>query len=176
MSTTAGSARTGGRRRRTHAFDGQPQESVPPAVQAPSPTPDPQRGRTPALEPREIDRLFRDGVALFNGARYWHAHEAWETLWRAAPDDERDFYQGLIQIAAGLLHLQRRNARGARNKLAEGLAKLEPFQPVHHGIFVNELVGVSERYLSDLNDGYLPYLIPPVIRFVDADESPDWSR
>ena len=24
--------------------------------------------------------------------------------------------------------------------------------------------------------GYLPYLIPPIIRFVDADESPDCSR
>ena len=94
---------------------------------APSASTDPDRlpaGRTPPLDPDEADRLFRRGVALFNGVRYWHAHEAWETLWRAAPDDERDFYQGLIQVAAGLLHLQRRNLRGARNKLAEGLAKL----------------------------------------------------
>ena len=65
-------------------------------------------------------------MALFNGARYWHAHEAWETLWRAAEEQDRDFYQGLIQVAAGLLHLQRRNARGARNKLAEGVARLRP--------------------------------------------------
>ena len=62
--------------------------------------------------PSDADELFRRGVALFNGVRYWHAHEAWETLWRAAPDDERDFFQGLIQLAAGLLHLQRRNRRG----------------------------------------------------------------
>ena len=59
------------------------------------------RGRTPPLSPADADDLFRRGVALFNGVRYWHAHEAWETLWRAAPDDERDFYQGLIQLAAG---------------------------------------------------------------------------
>ncbi|MDQ4035206.1 MAG: DUF309 domain-containing protein, partial [Chloroflexota bacterium] len=78
------------------------------------------RGRTAALDPAEHDRLFRQAVALFNGVRYWHAHESWETIWRAADDDERDFYQGLIQVAAGLLHLQRRNMRGARNKLREG--------------------------------------------------------
>jgi len=127
------------------------------------------RGRTPPLDPGEVDRLFREGVALFNGVRYWHAHEAWETIWRAAPDDERDFYQGLIQIAAGLLHLQRRNARGARNKLGEGLEKLRPYQPAHRGIFVSELAGESERLLADLRAGLLPYLIPPVIRFVELD-------
>lgn len=132
-------------------------------------------GRTPPLDPRTADEVFRRGVALFNGVRYWHAHEAWEELWRAAPDQERDFYQGLIQVAAGLLHLQRRNMRGARNKLSEGLARLRRYQPTHQGIFVNELVGKSERILEDLESGILPYLIPPVIRFVEL-EQPDWSR
>jgi predicted metal-dependent hydrolase len=110
-------------------------------------------------------------VALFNGVRYWHSHEAWEELWRAAPDEDRDFYQGLILLAAGLLHVHRRNLRGARNKLAEGVAKLKPFQPSHHGILVNELIGRAERILADLNAGYLPYLIPPVIRYLEIDQA-----
>ena len=132
-------------------------------------------GRTPPLPPDEVDRLFRQGVALFNGVRYWHAHESWETIWRAADDEDREFYQGLIQVAAGLLHLQRRNLRGARNKLSEGVAKLRRYEPAHHGIFVNELIGQATRLLDGLNEGYLPYLIPPVIRFVDA-ETPDFDR
>lgn len=132
-------------------------------------------GRTEALDPKEAERLFRRGIALFNGVRYWHAHEEWERLWRAAPDAERDFYQGLIQVAAGLLHLQRRNLRGARTKLSEGLERLRPYQPAHQGVFVNELIGESRRLLDDLEAGHLPYLIPPVIRFTDAVE-PDFSR
>ena len=128
------------------------------------------RGRTPALASDEADLLFRRGVSLFNEVRYWHAHEAWETLWRAAPDEERDFYQGLIQLAAGLLHLQRRNRRGARNKLSEGVAKLKVYEPAHDGIFVTELVNRAERILEDLEAGSLPYLIPPVIRFVEAEQ------
>jgi uncharacterized protein len=140
-----------------------------PAAPAPA-EPDRQpAGRTEPLDPAEADRLFRRGVALFNGVRYWHAHEAWETLWRAAPDEERDFYQGLIQVAAGLLHLQRRNMRGARNKLTEGVEKLRPYQPAHRGVFVNELIGEARRILDDLETGHLPYLIPPVLRFTDAD-------
>jgi len=129
------------------------------------------RGRTPPLDEATADELLRKGVALFNGVRYWHAHEAWETLWRAAPDEERDFYQGLILLAAGLLHLQRRTLRGARNKLAEGVEKLAKYQPTHRGIFVNELVSRCERILADLDRGFLPYLIPPVIRFVDLDQT-----
>src|SRR6266550_161352 len=127
------------------------------------------RGRLPRLDPFEAERLFREGVALFNGARYWHAHEAWETLWRAADDRDRDFYQGLIQIAAGLLHLQRRNTRGARNKLGEGLVKLRRYEPAHRGIFVNELIGAANRVTGQLDSGYIPHLIPPVIRFVELD-------
>jgi len=134
------------------------------------------RGRTAPLAPKEQHELLHRGVALFNGLRYWHAHEAWETLWRAADEEDRDFYQGLIMVAAGLLHLQRRNVRGARNKLAEGLAKLRPFQPTHRGVFVNELVGKGERILEDLNQGQVPYLIPPVIRFADAERVQDFNR
>jgi hypothetical protein len=135
----------------------------------------PPAGRTEPLDPAEADRLFRRGVALFNGVRYWHAHEAWETLWRAAPDEERDFYQGLIQIAAGLLHLERRNPRGARNKLAEGIERLSKYQPAYHAVFVNELLGEAIRILDDLEAGHVPYLIPPVIRFTDS-ETPDFGR
>ena len=129
----------------------------------------PPRGRTEPLSPEDADRLFHDGVALFNGARYWFAHEAWETLWRAAEEDERDFYQGLIQLAAGLLHLQRRNARGARNKLSEGIARLKRYRPVHRGVLLDELFRISIRYLEDLEAGDVPYLIPPVIRYVEVD-------
>ena len=134
-----------------------------------TPSPTLPRGRMPPLPEDEAQTLFESGVALFNGVRYWHAHEAWETLWRAAPDEERDFYQGLIQLAAGLLHLQRRNLRGARNKLGEGLAKLRNYQPAHHGVVINELVGRGERMLEQLESGRIPYLIPPVIRHVQLD-------
>ena len=147
----------------------------PPAGSTPTAEPSPPRGRTPALDPEKHKRLFREAAALFNGVRYWHAHEAWETLWRAAPDEDRDFYQGLIQLAAGLLHLQRRNMRGARNKLREGLEKLRTYEPAYHGIFVNELIGEARRLLDDLDAGYLPYLIPPVIRFTET-ETADFSR
>ncbi|MGZ6256250.1 MAG: DUF309 domain-containing protein [Candidatus Limnocylindria bacterium] len=146
------------------------------AQAAAEPEPQLSRGRTPPLDPKEQHELLQRGVALFNGLRYWHAHEAWETLWRAADDRDRDFYQGLIQVAAGLLHLQRRNLRGARNKLDEGLTKLKKYEPAHRGIAVTELVARCSLILDDLNQGLLPYLIPPVIRYVDMEHGQDFDR
>jgi hypothetical protein len=134
------------------------------------------RGRTPPLDAKEQHELLHKGVALFNGLRYWHAHEAWETLWRAADEDDRDFYQGLIQVAAGLLHLQRRNVRGARNKLAEGLRKLARYEPAYRGIVLNELLAKCRLILMDLDEGLVPYLIPPVIRFVEMERTQDFNR
>jgi hypothetical protein len=146
------------------------------AVAVPAAEQELPRGRTPPLPPQEQHELLHKGVALFNGLRYWHAHEAWETLWRAADEPESDFYQGLIMVAAGLLHLQRRNARGARNKLTEGVAKLRRYEPVHRGLVVTELVAMCTLILADLNQGLLPYLIPPVIRFVEVDRARDFDR
>jgi len=152
--------------------------AAPAAAPAIAAEPEPQlpRGRTPPLDPKRQHELLHQGVALFNGLRYWHAHEAWETLWRAADEQERDFYQGLIMVAAGLLHLQRRNARGARNKLGEGLEKLRRYEPAHRGLVVTELVAKGTLILADLNRGLRPYLIPPVIRFVDVDRGQDFNR
>lgn len=149
--------------------------ALPPSPVSPA-EPELPRGRTAPLDPTEQHELLHRGVALFNGLRYWHAHEAWETLWRAADDDERDFYQGLIMVAAGLLHLQRRNGRGARNKLSDGLAKLRRYEPAHRGLVVTELVAKCKLILVDLDEGLLPYLIPPVIRFVEMDRAQDFNR
>jgi len=50
---------------------------------------------------------------LFNAGDYWAAHEALETVWRSIiSDDAAPAWQGLIQAAAALLHLQRRNRHG----------------------------------------------------------------
>jgi hypothetical protein len=59
--------------------------------------------------------LVRQGVALFDHGSYWHAHEAWEQVWRAERVPNRHFLKGLIQVAAALHHVQAgRRAVGER--------------------------------------------------------------
>jgi predicted metal-dependent hydrolase len=82
------------------------------------------------------------GVRLFDEGRYWDAHEAWERVWVRLPkgSDERRFYQGLIQLAAALLHRERARrspyaaARAALRCYRSGMQKLEGLPDVYHDV------------------------------------------
>jgi hypothetical protein len=67
------------------------------------------------------DRLLRDG-------RPFHAHEVLEAAWKSGPRDERDLWQGLAQIAVGLTHARRGNARGAVTLLRRGTERIRTRQ------------------------------------------------
>jgi predicted metal-dependent hydrolase len=72
---------------------------------------DPVSLTEPALSASEWDEYLR-GWSLFNSGEFWHAHEAWENVWRQRREDSRIFFQGIIQLAAGL-HLLLRADRFA---------------------------------------------------------------
>ena len=69
------------------------------------------------LPPAEALRLAQE---LLDSERPFHAHEVLEASWKSAPAAERDLWQGLAQIAVGLTHARRGNARGAAALLRRG--------------------------------------------------------
>ena len=64
---------------------------------------------------------------LLDLGRPFHAHEVLEGTWKAAPQHERDLWQGLAQLAVGLTHLARGNRTGAVTLLRRGAARIEPY-------------------------------------------------
>lgn len=70
---------------------------------------------------RMADRLLREG-------RPFHAHEVLEASWKTGPAGERDLWQGLAQIAVGLTHAHRGNARGAVTLLRRGAQRVHAYQ------------------------------------------------
>jgi hypothetical protein len=70
---------------------------------------------------RLADQLLREG-------RPFHAHEVLEAAWKSAPPRERDLWQGLAQIAVGLTHARRGNARGAVALLRRGAQRVRAYQ------------------------------------------------
>jgi len=84
-------------------------------------------------EPDPATALDR-GIVEFNAGRFFQAHEIWEEGWHPAPEPERDFWQGLIQVAVGLTHRQRGNPKGAVTLLHRGARKLRRYGESHDGV------------------------------------------
>jgi uncharacterized protein len=70
---------------------------------------------------RLADELLRAG-------RPFHAHEVLEASWKSGPAQERDLWQGLAQVAVGLTHAHRGNARGAVALLTRGGQRVREYQ------------------------------------------------
>ena len=85
------------------------------------------------------------GVAEFNRRAYFQCHETLEELWLHEPGPIRLFYQGIIQVAVGLHHLERRNRRGSLSLLRQGIEKLERFRPRCMCVDVADLVRQTAR-------------------------------
>jgi predicted metal-dependent hydrolase len=100
------------------------------------------------------DRLARlePGRVAFNRGEYFEAHELWEEVWRVLDGAERIHVQGLIQIAAGLHHLQQRRPGPAAGLLRKGLDKISRagFAP-SVDLHVEELAQEVTRLLAELD-------------------------
>jgi predicted metal-dependent hydrolase len=83
---------------------------------------------SPAESLREAQRLLDTGYPF-------HAHEVLEAAWKAAPEEERELWQGLAQLAVGLTHAERGNATGASRLLLRAAARIEAYaESAPHGI------------------------------------------
>jgi len=83
------------------------------------------------VTPAERRAYLDEGRRLFNQGEYWQAHEALETVWRSIIRTDEPgaaaeglVFQGFIQAAAALLHLERDNRHGITAVGGAALAKL----------------------------------------------------
>lgn len=94
------------------------------------------------------DPLYTKGLHEFRAGRYFEAHEEWERLWKTASGDDRLFLQGLIQLAAGLVHLERRRPAPAMRLLRLAREKLARFPDRHGGLPLDSLRDVLDARLT----------------------------
>jgi hypothetical protein len=94
----------------------------------------------------EAQRLLDQGLPF-------HAHEVLEATWKAAPEPERDLWQGLAQLAVGLTHARRENRAGAATLLRRGADRIAAYadQPPY-GIDVSGLLDWARSLAGRLDD------------------------
>ena len=101
---------------------------------------------SPADSLVEAQRLLDEGLPF-------HAHEVLEATWKAAPDAERDLWQGLAQLAVGLTHTLRGNSAGAATLLRRGSDRISGYaDEPPYGIDVRGLLEWARSLTARLDD------------------------
>jgi hypothetical protein len=94
----------------------------------------------------EAQRLLDDGQPF-------HAHEVLEGTWKAAPEDERELWQGLAQLAVGLTHVLRGNDTGAVAVLTRGRDRVKGYaENPPYQIDATGVIAWSDALLQELGE------------------------
>ena len=124
-------------------------------------------------EPRAPEGVVRppaatlaEAQALLDAGRPFHAHEVLEDAWKTGPDDERDLWRGLAQLAVGLTHAARGNPAGAATLLGRGARSLGTAHDaaVRHGVDDVGLIAWGSALAAAAGTGAPLDLSPPRLR------------
>jgi predicted metal-dependent hydrolase len=94
----------------------------------------------PTDDDNTVTAEYKRGLELARAGEYFAAHEAFELAWRAARNDERDFFQGLVHAVVFAYQSGRGRTIGAERQRAKALRRLGPFAPAHRGLDVERLL------------------------------------
>jgi hypothetical protein len=101
--------------------------------------------RSPPIATQEAIRV---GLDLFNQERYWESHEALESAWKMATGDEKEILQGLILVAAALVHWQKNEKQVTLSVIRRARHKLEPHRTEYFGVDLARLTGRLDAILD----------------------------
>ena len=85
----------------------------------------------------EKNQLIKDGIFYFNNERFWECHEAFEGAWKQCTGDEKELIQGLILVAAALVHYQKYENKICLSVLNRALQKLHNKSGNYHQINID---------------------------------------
>ncbi|MPZ77303.1 MAG: DUF309 domain-containing protein [Deltaproteobacteria bacterium] len=101
------------------------------------------------MEAQDDPRLQK-GIDEFNQRLFFECHETLEEIWLEEQGEDRKFYQGIIQIAAGYFKLQQGVPVGAIKLWRTGLEKIEPYGAVYLGVNLASLSAAVKENLAEL--------------------------
>ena len=105
-----------------------------------------------ARDDNTVTAEYKRGLGLARGGAWFEAHEAFETAWRAAGPDEREFFQGLVHAVVFAYQHGRGRAVGAERQREKALRRLAPYAPAHRGLDVERLMAALVRAEPDLRE------------------------
>jgi uncharacterized protein len=107
-----------------------------------------------------MEGAFKRGLEAISAGRFFEAHEELEEAWRAAPTEERDFFQGLVHVAVAWYQAGRGRRVATASQLEKAARRLGPYAPAHRGVDVAHVLAQVETARVRVASGSLD-LDPP---------------
>ncbi|WP_327678098.1 DUF309 domain-containing protein [Streptomyces sp. NBC_00467] len=80
---------------------------------------------------RSPEETLAEAQRLLDAGKPFHAHEVFEDAWKSGPEEERELWRGLAQLAVGLTHAARGNKTGGARLLLRGADRIVGFGDPH---------------------------------------------
>jgi uncharacterized protein len=97
------------------------------------------------------DESIRMARILFNNEKYWKTHEVLEGVWKHTYGDERDLLNGIILVAAALVHYQKGEHGICISIMNRALAKLNNSHGRYHDINIDSLKSEITHLIKSIN-------------------------
>ncbi len=107
------------------------------------------------------DPRYLSYFKLFNGQRFFEAHEVLEAVWlpqRQGPNGP--FYKGLIQLAGAFVHVQKQRPGPAAALFELARTNLRKYPATHEGLNVKAVLAMTDEWLRQLKAAD-PRINPP---------------
>jgi predicted metal-dependent hydrolase len=116
------------------------------------------------MEAQDDPRLQK-GIDEFNRQLFFECHETLEEIWLEEHGEDRRFYQGIIQIAAGYFKWQQGVPAGAMKLWRMGLEKIMPYGSTYLGVHVGIFAEAVRENLAELESAQRSNAEWPVLKF-----------
>jgi predicted metal-dependent hydrolase len=100
-----------------------------------------------------FNRHYTGYFRCFNAHLYYEAHDVLEEVWLPIRGQaQAKFYQGLIQMAGGFVHLQKQRLGPAARLFALALANFEGYPARHEGVNLETIRQICRHYRQAVLD------------------------
>ncbi|MBE8474484.1 DUF309 domain-containing protein [Streptomyces justiciae] len=107
---------------------------------------------------RTPEQSVAEAQELLDAGKPFHAHEVFEDAWKSGPEEERELWRGLAQLAVGLTHAARGNVTGGARLLRRGAGAVEAWAsqaavPQPYAMDLTGLAGWARELAQDVEEG-----------------------
>jgi uncharacterized protein YoxC len=96
----------------------------------------------------EKEEALQRAKQYFNDEKYWECHEVLEGVWKKTHEGEKDLVQGIILVAAALVHYQKNENDICLSIMKRAMEKLSSSTGIYHDIDMDKFRKTTEKIIS----------------------------